>query len=104
MHYVAFSRVTNYAGLYINDLNESQICVSKKVSHYLLDVNKNHKLQTDIQLFQKNKLNILFNNARSFKKYFNITKNNKIILKQQINIFSESKLCKFDQNANYVIP
>ena len=57
-----------------------------------------------LQLFQKNKLNILFNNAQSFKKYFNITKNNKIILKQQINIFFESKLCKFDQNANYVIP
>ena len=31
MHYVALSRVTNYAGIYINDLNESQICVSKKV-------------------------------------------------------------------------
>ena len=104
MHYVALSRVTNYAGIYINDLNESQICVSKKVSHYLLDANKNHKLQTDIQLFQKDKLNILFNNARSFKKYFHIAKNDKIILKQQINIFFESKLCKFDQNANYVIP
>ena len=25
-------------------------------------------------------------------------------MKQQINIFFESKLCKFDQNANYVIP
>ena len=48
MHYVALNRVTNYAGIYINDLNESQICVSKKVSHYLLDANKNHKLQTDI--------------------------------------------------------
>ena len=104
MHYVALSRVTNYAGIYINDLNESQICVSKKVSHYLLDANKNHKLQTNIQLFQKDKLNILFNNARSFKKYFHIAKNDKIILKQQINIFFESKLCKFDQNANYVIP
>ena len=46
MHYVALSRVTNYAGIYINDLNESQICVSKKVSHYLLDANKitNYKL------------------------------------------------------------
>ena len=104
MHYVALSRVTNYAGIYINDLNESQICVSKKVSHYLLDAYKNHKLQTNIQLFQKDKLNILFNNARSFKKYFHIAKNDKIILKQQINIFLESKLCKFDQNANYVIP
>ena len=54
MHYIAFSRVTNYSGLYINNLNESQICVSKKVSHYLLDANRNHKLQTNIQLFQKN--------------------------------------------------
>ena len=72
MHYVALSRVTNYAGIYINDLNESQICVSKKVSHYLLDANKNHKLQTDIQLFQKDKLNILFNNARSFKNIFTL--------------------------------
>ena len=56
MHYVAFSRVTNYSGLYINNLNESQICVSKKVSHYLLDANRNHKLQTNIQLLQKKQI------------------------------------------------
>ena len=49
-----------------------KICVSKKVSHYLLDANKNDKLLTNIQLFQKDKLNILFNNARSFKKYFTL--------------------------------
>lgn len=103
MHYVAFSRVTKYTGLYINDVNENQISVSKKVSEYLLDANKNHKLQTNVKLFTRNKLNILFNNARSFKKYFNIIKQNNIIHKQHINIFLESKLCKHDQNKNYII-
>ena len=32
MHYVAFSRVTSISGLYIENINEQNISVSKKVS------------------------------------------------------------------------
>ena len=35
MHYVAFSRVTSIAGLYIESINEKNISVSTKVSDYL---------------------------------------------------------------------
>ena len=68
MHYVAFSRVTKYEGLYIADVNENQICVSKKVSEYLIDAHRHNSLQTYINISLENKLNILFNNTRSFKK------------------------------------
>ena len=63
MHYVAFSRVTKYEGLYIADINETQICVSKKVSDYLLQAHKNKSLKTLINISSQNKINILFNNT-----------------------------------------
>ena len=103
MHYVAFSRVTKYEGLYIADINENQICVSKKVSEYLIEAHKNNSLKTYINISSENKLNILFNNTRSFKKYYNIIKENIIIKKQLVNIFLESKLTKYDQNKDYII-
>ena len=103
MHYVAFSRVTSISGLYIENINQSNISTSKKVSDYLTNALENDKLQTDIQLRNENTLNILFNNARSFKKYFKTIQNNQIILQQDINIFVESKLSKYDQSADYVI-
>ena len=37
------------------------------------------------------------------KKYFKTIQNNQIILQQDINIFVESKLSKYDQSADYVI-
>ena len=64
MHYVAFSRVTSISGLYIENINQSNISTSKKVSDYLTNALENDKLQTDIQLRNENTLNILFNNAR----------------------------------------
>ena len=104
MHYVAFSRVTKYEGLYISDINENQICVSRKVSEYLLQAHKNNSLKTSINMSSPNKLNILFNNTRSFKKYYNFIKENILIKKQQVNIFLESKLSNYDQNKDYIIP
>ena len=35
MHYIAFSRVTSIAGLYIESINQKNISVSTKVSDYL---------------------------------------------------------------------
>ena len=80
MHYVAFSRVTSLSGLYIENINEKNIAVSKKVSDYLKHALKNNILETGIQFSNKEKFNILFNNARSFKKHFDTIKENKIIL------------------------
>ena len=67
MHYVAFSRVTSISGLYIENINEQNISVSKKVSEYLKNALENNTLQTNIQFSDNNKFNILFNNCRSFK-------------------------------------
>ena len=103
MHYVAFSRVTSMSGLYIEDINEQNISVSKKVSQYLEYALQNDTLHTDIEFSNKNNLNILFNNCRSFKKKFDAIHNNKIILEQDINIFLESRLCKYDSSTNYNI-
>ena len=52
MHYVAFSRVTKYEGLYIADINETQICVSKNI--YLLQTHKNKSLKTLINISSQN--------------------------------------------------
>ena len=45
MHYVAFSRVTSISGLYIENINQSNISTSKKVSDYLTNALENDKLQ-----------------------------------------------------------
>ena len=103
MHYVTFSRVTSISGLYIEDINEQNIAVSKKVSQYLEYPLENDTLQTDIEFSNKHNLNILFNNCRSFKKKFDAIHNNKIILEQDITIFLESCLSKYDNSANYNI-
>ena len=103
MHYVAFSRVTSISGLYIENINENNIAVSKKVSDYLKSALKDDTLQTDIEFSNKYKLNILFNNCRSFKKHFTAIQHNKIILQQDINIFLESRLCRHDNSTNYNI-
>ena len=68
---------------YITDINETQICVSKKVSEYLLQSHKNKSLTTLINISLQNKINILFNNTWSIKKYYNIIKEN-IIIKNKI--------------------
>ena len=103
MHYVALSRVTSIAGLYIESINEKNISVSTKVSDYLKNALQNNKLQTNIQFSNKDTLNILLNNSRSFKKHFNAIQHNKLILQQHINIFLESKLCKHDESIDYTV-
>ena len=103
MHYVAFSRVTSISGLYIKYINESNISISKRVSHYLNNSPPHNHLQTQIQFHDENTCNILLNNTCSFKKYFHTIKNNQIVLKQNINIFLESKLSQHDTSIDYQI-
>ena len=104
MHYVAFSRVTSLRGLYIENINEKNISTSSKVSNYLQSTTAKEILKTENDFSHPKKLNIILHNTRSFKKYFSTIKENKIINKQQINIFLESKLCQHDKSNNYTIP
>jgi len=103
MHYVAFSRVTSISGLYIENINETTISTSKKVSNYLNNYEAHDYFETHVEFHNTDACNILLNNARSFKKYFNTIKNNQIVLKQNINIFLESKLSKHDKSIDYQI-
>ena len=101
MHYVALSRVISIKGLYVENLNEENICVSSKVLDYLKYANKKKKLHITINFFNPDHINISFNNSRSFKKNYSIIKENKIINLQDINIFCETKLTQYDENKNY---
>ena len=103
MHYVAFSRVTFISGLYVKNINESNISISKKVTNYLANALENNKLETNITFKDENTFNILLNNARSLKKHFKTIKENEIIQQQHINIFLESKLSKYDTSSTYRI-
>ena len=103
MHYAAFSRVTSISGLYVENINESNISISKKVTNYLANALENNKLETNITFKDENTFNILLNNARSFKKHFKTIKENEIIQQQHINIFLESKLSKYDTSFTYRI-
>ena len=70
MHYVAFSRVTSIKGLYIENINEKNISTSSKVSKYLQNAVQQNKLETNNEFSNSEKINILLNNTRSFKKHF----------------------------------
>ena len=97
------STVTLISGLYIENINEDNISISKKVSHYLNNSPPHNNLQTQIQFHDENTCNVLLNNAHSFKKYFHTIKNNQIVLKQNITIFLESKFSQHDKSIDYQI-
>ena len=103
MHYVALSRVTSYKGLYIENLNENNISVSKKVLDYLSDARTNKQLDTKILYKGLDVLNITFNNARSFKLHHSSILKNRLILSQDISIFAESRLSSQDQPSDFAI-
>ena len=103
MHYVAFIRATSISGLYVENINESNRSISKKVTNYLANALENNELKTDIKFKDENTFNILINNARSFKKHFKTIQQNEIILQQHINIFLESKLSKYDTSSTQTI-
>ena len=70
MHYVAFSRITSISVLYVENINESNIPISKKVANYLANALENNELKADIKFRDKTTFNILINKSQSFKKYF----------------------------------
>ena len=80
MHYVAFSRVTSIAGLYIESINEKKISVSMKVSDYLKNA-----LQNKVQYMSAETIDTL---------YINITFKSKTISNIQYITVQRTHTCK----------
>ena len=92
MHYVPLSRVTPLSGLYLRSLNSGKICVSPDVLNYV-GKKKKYRLKlsyTMLYMYSDNRLKVVCNIARSYKKDYLDVKNNHNILTADIILLSES--------------
>ena len=93
MHYVALSRVTSLSGLYLKSLNSDKICVSPDVLNYVEKAKEKYKLKlsyTPLYMYSDNRLKVVYNNSRSYKKHYMDMKNNHNILAVDVILLSES--------------
>ena len=102
-HYVAFSRVTSLQGLYLlNGLN-GKIKVDQSV------VSEMHRLRTQatcsLSFKTTNSLNgqlvLVFQNAQSLNKHFDLIKNDSTFIDADIVCFAETRLCSRDQDEEF---
>ena len=73
MHYVALGRVTSLSGLYLKDLKEEKICISRNVANYIAEARKDSKLvlsYVPLYTYRTDQLKIIYNNCRSYKKHY----------------------------------
>ena len=106
MHYVALSRVTSLSGVYLKSLNSGKICVSPDVLNYVEKAKEKYKLKllyTPLYMYSDNRLKVVYNNARSYKKHYMDVKNNHNILAADVILLSESRLSSQDNTEKYKI-
>ena len=106
MHYVALSRATSLSGLHIRNLNSHNIRVSPKVLKYMKEARDKYKLQLSyvpLYTFSDNKLKVIYNNVRSYKRHYNDVKNNYDILSADVVVVAETWLSSKDKTENYSI-
>lgn len=107
MNYVALSRVTSLKGLYIVDLNIPNICTSPIVDKYITLAQKKHRLTLSympIHESQADTLNIVYHNARSYKKHFEDVMHDYNIKKGDLISISETRLKQTNALSRYTIP
>ena len=92
MHYVAFSRCTTLEGLHIIDINETKICASSSVLHFLEKEKRELELNFTPVYKDENQLAIAYNNVGSLPHKWSAIKDNKNITSSDIFILSETWL------------
>lgn len=106
MHYVALSRVMSLEGLYIKDLNLSNICTSAVIDNYLTEAKETAKLilsYTPLAIPTNNTLNVVYHNARSYKKHLEDVKHDYNIRRGDIISISETRLGQFQSILPYML-
>ena len=104
IHYVALSRVTTLEGLYITNLNETKICVSRKVEEEMSRLRTTAYLKPCLQSINKvdeNVVKVMFLNARSLHKHYLDVKNYVKFYLPHIAMFAETRLSIFDRNEEF---
>ena len=103
MHYVALSRVTTLSGLYLKDLNEEKICISRNVANYIADARKMAKLvlsYVPLYTYRTDQLKIIYNNYRSYKKHYHDIQANYNMMAADIICIAETQLGPADKVVN----
>lgn len=100
------SRVTSIKGLYITDLCEGKIAVSrdvKKEMHRLRNEAKLNLSITHVYNTQQIPLKICYLNARSLHKHIEDVRNDLNYSATDVNIFSETRFSHFDDDSMYIV-
>ena len=106
IHYVGLSRVTTIEGLHITDLSENKIAVSEDVKMKMKELRIERKLELCmLPIYKTNEVpfRICFLNARSLHKHMKDIYSDLNYSKTNVNIFSETRFCNFDDNNAYAI-
>ena len=103
MHYVALSRVTSLSGLYLKDLNEEKICISRIVAYYIAEARKDSKLVPSylpLCTYRTDQLKIIYNNCRSYKKHYSDIEANYNMMAADIICIAKTPLGPADKVVN----
>jgi len=105
-HYVALSRVTKLENLYIRELNEKSIKISKDVADEMKRLRSKMSLFSDVpQLISSGRVfQLLFQNVRSFHKHYQDILSDHRYSELDLIIFAETKLSTADQDEDFILP
>ena len=104
LHYVAFSRVTKLANLFIKDLNTSNIAVDEKVQQEMARLRTSAEVDlcnTSLYTLPDNLLKLYFHNVQSLHLHHGDVAADYNVQSADVCLFVETKLCTSDSDAAY---